>query len=582
MRRKGLCEDPVETPRNITYKTFPSVGPGSDLQASALFLGACSKCSPLSDITSVDPICRILGHVNLGEQPVGGNLVHKMLMSYYHHQNKRGIRISPGQLEVLGRAGQGMIVLLVTDHQLSNSELALVCLTLAYKVKLPSPLPTVLVPGLGNTWTERLLVRANLALPFREDLLRPERLRGLRGLIVTKFDSELVTSLRDRGLELLLAPVLLFQETGRGGGSIKVEFGQPLSLELFERNGWGLGHLQQHLSVNSQRMFQVSPAQLVAFILQTGHCPRHTSVAKLRDACQDLLELLNLRKVEIIETNDLADMVRSGVAVLGGLVDQDERVEINMSDIELWRLCRGLEERLLPECLVSIVVLRLAKPGLASTRTRYGPTVRQDEVIEKAKTVALLTGLESKYLAPCEDLHQLVTSGLDTLNLLGGLSPVKLTPPSQHGVRRKNGQMYRSRLNSEDYEDKVVTVPSLTVGETAKGRRILTWLAGVMRYKLTNLRYTTRALHSVRKMKVATMQEVVDRVREEIESKRSRGWKLSEKASMAELTIESLEALESAEVVTIIRKPGLQLLEVGQAFNSHQVLQELINLVTEI
>ena len=103
-----------------------------------------------------------------------------------------------------------------------------------------------------------------------------------------------------------------------------------------------------------------------------------------------------------------------------------------------------------------------------------------------------------------------------------------------------------------------------------------------MRYKLTNLRYTTRALHSVRKMKVATMQEVVDRVREEIESKRSRGWKLSEKASMAELTIESLEALESAEVVTIIRKPGLQLLEVGQAFNSHQVLQELINLVTEI
>lgn len=485
--------------------------------------------------------------------------------------------MSPGQLEVLGRAGQGRTVLLLTHH-LHTSQLALLCLALAHKVHLPSPLPPVLVPGLGDSWTERLLVRAGLASPYREDLLRQGELRGLRGLILTEFDAELVASLRDRGLELLLVPVLLCHEAGRGGESVRVELGQPLSLELVERGGWGLGQLEQHLSATSQRMFRVSPAQLVAFVLQTAHCPRNSSLARLCEACQDLLEVLNIKKVEISETGELADLVRRGVAVLGGHIDQDDRVEIPLSDLQLWRLCRGVEGRIMPECLISVVVLGLARPGLATTRTRHGPTVRQEELLERTESLALLTGLQSS-LAPCEELAQVVVSALDTLHLLDCLRPVKFSPASQYGVRRRGGKVYRSSQNTEDHEERAVTCTTLTVGETARARGIIKWLGGVLRYKLTNLGYTTRALQSVREMKVVTMEEISDRVRDEIETKRSRGWKLSEKASVPEVTRDSLEALALVEVVNI-NMPGYQV-EVSQTFDSSRALQEMINLVLE-
>ena len=552
-----------------SYKKQPSVC--LPMAFPPLFPGACRKCSPLHEITSVDPISEILGRADLGKCGVGSNLVHELVLRYYQRQYSGGVSISPGQLEVVGRAGQGMVVLLLPDRQLSSSDLALLCLALALPVKLPAPLPPALVPGLGNSWTDWLLVKAGLASPYYHvDQLRSREVRGLRGLVISSFDSRLVMSLKERQMEVLLVSVLLSHEADGGSRRVRVEVGRPMSLEMMSAGGWTMEDISRHLTVTTRRMSRVSPAQLVAFVLQTGHCPRQPSVASLREAIRDLLELIRMKRPEVKEMMEQVDIVRCGVSQLEGHIDKNDFVHITKSDVELWRLSCAVEEMLLAECLLSLAVLGMVRPGAS---------VKQHELLERAETLARLIGLQASSLPPCESLHQLVFSGLESLQLLDCLCPVKVSPVSQHGVRPgRQSYMYRADQQGEDRE---VTLASLAVGETAKEIRLLTWLGGVLRYRLTNLAYTTRALLVVKEVKLVGLEEIVDLVREEIENKRGRGWKLSEKSSVASVTRDSVKALALAEVVTIIDKPGLQLVELTQTFNFSLNLQGMINLVLE-
>ena len=121
----------------------------------------------------------------------------------------------------------------------------------------------------------------------------------------------------------------------------------------------------------------------------------------------------------------------------------------------------------------------------------------------------------------------------------------------------------------------------LAVGLSARGRRILHWLGGLMRYRITNLAYTARALHTVRQMELATMEEIVSLVRQEIQTKRGRGWRLSEKAAQPEVTRESVVALAQVNIVNIINKSGTEFVQVTPTFNSRDNLEDIINQVLE-
>ena len=127
----------------------------------------------------------------------------------------------------------------------------------------------------------------------------------------------------------------------------------------------------------------------------------------------------------------------------------------------------------------------------------------------------------------------------------------------------------------------VVTDTLLAVGLTARGRRILHWLGGVLRYRITNLAYTARALHTVREMELASMEEICSLVGQEIQSKRDRGWRLSQKAAQPEVTRESVVALAQVNILNIINKSGMEFVMVTHTYNSRTALEEIINQVLE-
>ena len=128
----------------------------------------------------------------------------------------------------------------------------------------------------------------------------------------------------------------------------------------------------------------------------------------------------------------------------------------------------------------------------------------------------------------------------------------------------------------------VVTDTLLAVGLTTRGRRILHWLGGVLRYRITNLAYTARSLHSVREMELASMEEICSLVSQEIHSKRDRGWRLSQKAAQPEVTRESVMALAQANIINIVNKLGTEFVMVTQNYNSRAALEEIIDQVLEL
>ena len=121
----------------------------------------------------------------------------------------------------------------------------------------------------------------------------------------------------------------------------------------------------------------------------------------------------------------------------------------------------------------------------------------------------------------------------------------------------------------------------LAVGLTNRGRRCLTWLGGILRYRLTNLGYTIRAMQRVRETKGASMQEIIELVSREMNNKKDRGWLLSEKSLAPEVTRDSVLALAQNEVVTILDRPDIQLVQVTHMFASGEGLEEMINLILE-
>lgn len=562
-----------------SYKSVPSVsGP---CVFPPLFPGSCSKCSPLTNITCLDPVSSKLGHVDLLERGVGRNLVQQVLFSYLQLQYVGGVVISPGQLEVLARVSQGTVVLMVTEHQLSPTDLTILCLSLAHQPSLSPPL----VAGLGDTWPHWLLLRAGLASQYQHVAQL-----GQGRLVISQFDGALVSSLIERelyqwGAEVVCVPALVSHEAESCGRRVRVEVGQPMSVREMLGGGsdWGLEQLSHHLTVSTRRLARVSPAQLLAFLLHTAHSPSQPTVSSLSLALTDLLLLLSNNKVELTVTRDREDIVRAGVEGLGGHIDLTGQVHITIPDIELWRLSRSVESHLVGESLVALVVLGTARPGFLTCRESNragGPTVTLEELAPRATTLVLLTGMDTTAQAPCEDLHQLVLAGLRALEMLDCLGPVKLVPPSQHGASARQRTRHRS-YTEDEARPAVVETTRLAVGLTSRGRRCLTWLGGLLRYRVTNLGFTVRAMQAVREMRGATMEEVEELVRKEIEDKRDRGWRLSEKSSVSEVTRDSVKALAQSGVVTILNKAGLQLVQVTPRFDSDLVLEEMINLVHE-
>merc|ERR1711952_208204 len=107
----------------------------------------------------VDPVSKILGHVDLTVQGLpGGSMLRQLVVRLYQQLYTGGIIISPGQLEVLVRAGQERTIVLVTEDSLTSTDLALLSVCLASQPSLPPPS----VPELGEDWRSRLLVSAGL------------------------------------------------------------------------------------------------------------------------------------------------------------------------------------------------------------------------------------------------------------------------------------------------------------------------------------------------------------------------------------------------------------------------------------
>ena len=126
-RRRGKKDpgpDPWELANSVAeYKCFPSdLGPAGSFPP--LFPGGCTKCSPLGSFYMVDPVSKILGHVDLTVQGLpGGNMLRQLVVRLYQQLYTGGIIISPGQLEVLVRAGQERTIVLVTEDSLTSTDL---------------------------------------------------------------------------------------------------------------------------------------------------------------------------------------------------------------------------------------------------------------------------------------------------------------------------------------------------------------------------------------------------------------------------------------------------------------------------
>ena len=93
--------------------------------------------------------------------------------------------------------------------------------------------------------------------------------------------------------------------------------------------------------------------------------------------------------------------------------------------------------------------------------------------------------------------------------------------------------------------------------------------------------YTARALHTLREMELASMEEICSLVGQEIQSKRDRGWRLSQKAAQPEVTRESVVALSQANILNIVNKSGTEFVMVTHTYNSRAALEEIINQVLE-
>ena len=575
--RKDPGPDPWELANSVAeYKCFPSdLGPAGSFPP--LFPGGCTKCSPLGSFYMVDPVSKILGHVDLTEQGLpGGNMLRQLVVRLYQQLYTGGIIISPGQLEVLVRAGQERTMVLVTEDSLTSTDLALLSICLASQPSLPSPS----VPGLGEDWRSRLLVSAGLVAPHSQG-----------GPLISPFSPRLLSSLAQSDQEVICVPVLLSQQGWGGGGRrARLEVGQPLSLqEMLGRHD--LTQLGRHLSVSRARLAQHCPGQLVAFSLQSGLAARQSDLSSLLSALSDLTGLLNyqrweLRLTEEGEEQELLELVRTGVSQLGGKIDErDQSVHLPLTDLELWRLSRGLETSIMSECVVSSVVLGLARPRLPTTAVREnlegggGATVLLQQVVDRARELALWTGLDTTCLAPCEELDQAMLEAVRRLEVLECLGSVEQPRTSQYQYSCQ--VRHRPSYSEEDVREVAETSTELGVGLTNKGRRLLNWLGGVLRYRVTNLGYTARALHSVREMGLASMEEISALVSQEIQSKRSRGWRLSEKAAQPQVTRESVVALAQVNIVNIINKSGTDLVQVAHT-HSRDSLEQVISLVLDL
>ena len=200
------------------------------------------------------------------------------------------------------------------------------------------------------------------------------------------------------------------------------------------------------------------------------------------------------------------------------------------------------------------------------------------QVVDRAMELALWTGLDTTCLAPCEELGQAMLEAVRRLELLECLASLHQPPPSQHGYQ---DQRRRRAYSEEDLGEAEPVQTELGVGPTSRGRRLLHWLGEVLRYRVTNLGYTARALHSVREMGLASMEEISALVSQEIQSKRSRGWRLSEKAAQPQVTRESVVALAQVNIVNIINKSGTDLVQVAHT-HSRDSLEQVISLVLDL
>ena len=129
------------------------------------------------------------------------------------------------------------VVLLVPPAKLSITDLV-------HQHSLTVPL----VARLGNSWPDLLLVRADLASHLQAVSQLSEG-----GLVITHFDSKLVSSLRERDLEVFCVLALVCHELGRqgvdGGGAVhgsargQAEKGETLPSSLHTETGQTLTRL---------------------------------------------------------------------------------------------------------------------------------------------------------------------------------------------------------------------------------------------------------------------------------------------------------------------------------------------------
>ena len=82
-------------------------------------------------------------------------------------------------------------------------------------------------------------------------------------------------------------------------------------------------------------------------------------------------------------------------------------------------------------------------------------------------------------------------------------------------------------------------------------------------------------------MQLATMEEIVSLVRQEIQTKRARNWRLSKKAAEPEVTRESVLALAQVNIINIINKAGTEFVQLTHTFSSSDNLEDIISQVLE-
>ena len=331
---------------------------------------------------------------------------------------------------------------------------------------------------------------------------------------------------------------------------------------------------------------KVTPSQLVAFVFMSDmNC---TTLAYMCHSVNEVISMLETRGAVLAFTGDIQDIVMVGVNNLGGCVIE-KKIELQLSLVEMWKKSNSLEFRFLTDSVVGICVLSSMKKSLKLTRTGVRKeedsiTVNYQDIIDLGMSLIVMLGDDKENLNPCQDLRQLMVEAVHRAETVGAVSQIPKPRVSQYGASGDGGR-HRSRGWREiDCDDAWCdsnrtkgTDTKLVVGSSQKGRTWLYWVSGLIRYRIRNMVLTLRVILNHSKEEIFSVAEIVRMVSDEVETRKSKGWRESELVSESDVTNRSIRALASLDLVNLCKKEGVMLVHIVQK----QELAELMKVISE-